>query len=314
MSFEEKYIYRIYLENKLINSHGDEFQQLFYRIMSESYNNFQKIENQGAKGDKKCDGYLKGEGIFFQVYGPKDYDSIASIQKNAIDKSENDLVKLLNNIKDGYWEKLIKYIFVFKSHRGSYPDLNKKCCELEKKYSIETAIYDIDNLLSIFTKLSVEQMASVANTYIPTPDFTKVNYDIMGKLIKHLNTIATTNNIDITKTPPDFDDKIKFNNICPFYSSNLTSASYYIDKLDDYLSSYADPDISDYLCGILKILYSDSQKEFPENSDLQFKYILDNCHSNISDSNLIKIYETNSYIIMAKYFETCDIFEEPPKK
>jgi len=280
--------------------------------MINSNSNFQKIEVQGAIGDRKCDGYIKGEGIFYQVYGPKGYNLSDTTQKSAINKFEEDLTGLLKHIESGYWEELKEYVFVIKSHRGYFPDLIEKVKDLESKFpEIKLTIYDIDSLMSVFSQLADSKISMVANTFIPNPDFDSVNYKIIGDIIKHLTVNGHSDNLDITKDPPNFSAKINFNGICNFYGSNLNIASYSLPQLDDYLSSYGDTEISDYLCSIFKELYESAKIIYPTDSNLQFKHILENCRSSNTHKDEIKVYESNSYIIMAKYFETCDIFEEP---
>ncbi|CDG02125.1 Putative Cytoplasmic protein [Clostridium chauvoei JF4335] len=283
--------------------------------MSETHDNFIKTDTQGSIGDRKCDGYLFGEGIFFQVYGPRDYSSNMTTMTEAIKKMPGDFEKLKEHIQNGYWEEIHQYIFVFKTHRGTYPDLLQVIHKLKRENpNIEfMPIYDINKLLSIFLDLSTTQMMNLTNTYIPEPNFNDIKYEVMGEIIQHLIKVGNTNNIDITKTPPNFDDKLEFNKINPFYASNLRTASYSIEALDDFLSSYEDIAISDTLCSIFKELYDQAQKKYPNDSNLQFKYILDNCHKENLNPNSLQQFETNSYVMIAKYFETCDIFEEPKK-
>lgn len=315
MSDAKKLIYKSYFENSLLKSMGDAFQQIFYNLMSEAYDNFIRTDTQGSIGDRKCDGYLLGEGVFFQVYGPKDYSSNTTTMTEALKKMPGDFEKLKEHVKNGYWEEIKKYNFVFKTHRGSYPDLLQVVHELKRNNpKIEfTPIYDINRLLSIFLSLTTEQMMNLTNIYIPEPNFNDIKYEVMGEIIKHLITVSNTNNIDVTKTPPDFEEKLKFNKINPFYANNLRIASYSIEALDDFLSSYEDVTISDTLCSIFKSLYVQALQEYPNDSNLQFKYILDNCHKENLSPIALQQFETNSYIMIAKYFETCDIFEEPKK-
>ncbi|MFL7796615.1 hypothetical protein OIM93_06840 [Clostridium chauvoei] len=86
MSDAKKLIYKSCFENILLKSMGDCFQQIFYNLMSETHDNFIKTDTQGSIGDRKCDGYLFGEGIFFQVYGPRDYSSNMTTMTEAIKK------------------------------------------------------------------------------------------------------------------------------------------------------------------------------------------------------------------------------------
>jgi len=309
---EHKYIYRKCFENLLLRSSGDEFQQLFYKLMSMKYNNFLKIEPQGSIGDRKNDGYLKGEGKFFQVYGPKEYNATESTQNTAIKKIIEDFNGLNTHVKNGFWEPIIEFIFVFNTHRGFYPGLLETIKQLETDHPhIIFSIYDIDNLLRFFDLMTIEEMQTVSSTFISEPDFSYIDYNIMGDIIKYLTLIDTSDNIDRTIIPPNFEDKIIFNNISCFFANNLKVASYKVSYLDDFLSSYQDTSISDDLCAIFKLLYEDAKKSEPSSPDLQFKYILDHCHADNTPKKQLQIIETNSYIMLAKYFETCDIFEEP---
>lgn len=276
------------------------------------YPNFEKIETQGAIGDRKNDGYRKGEGIFYQVYGPKDTSATETSLKTAIEKMPGDFDILKEHIKKGFWEPIQSYIFVFKTHRGTYPGLIEVMKQMEKNNpKITFQICDIDDLLDLFCELPEEQMEIVCDIYLPEPDFDMISYEIMGEIITYLTEIGYSHNVDMTKIPPDFEEKIIFNNISDYHAANLRVASYKIDQLDDYLASYSDNEISDNLCAIFKKLYESAKQEHPNDPTLQFQYILDSCHKPSTPKMYLQSIETNSYIIMAKYFETCDIFEEP---
>lgn len=296
----------------MLKSTGDAFQQFVYRLLNEIHPTFIKIETQGATGDRKNDGYIRGQGIFFQVYGPKDVDVNLTSQSTAIKKMADDFNILKKHVSSGYWEDIKEYIFVFKSFRGSYPDVIEQMNMLEKDNpNVTFSIYDIDELLRKFTELNIEKMSIVSDTIIPQPDFEMVSFEVMGDIISHLISVGAANNIDQTKEPPDFEKKIIFNNISSFQSQNLRVASYKIEQLDDYLSSYSDKNIADLLCSIMKKLYEDAKLLYRDNSVMQFQHILNSCHNPKIPNSYLQTIETNSYIIMAKYFETCDIFKEP---
>lgn len=312
--FGVRFIYRKIFENDILRSSGDSFQQIVYNLFQNIYEHFERIDSQGAIGDRKNDGYIRGKGIFYQVYGPKDVNINNTSLTTAITKMPGDFYLLKKHIEEGKWEPIKKYIFVFKVHRGTYPDVIEELNKLQKDNpDIEFEICDINNLIILFDSLDINKMSIVTNNHVPTPDFTMVNYEVMGEIIEYLVSQGASENIDLTKTPPDFEEKIVFNKISPYHASNLRIASYKIDQLDDYLSSYSDNKISDYLCDIFKRLYSKSKDLYKDNSVLQFQYILNSCHKPNTPKAQLQLIESNSYIIMAKYFETCDIFEEPKK-
>jgi len=181
----------------------------------------------------------------------------------------------------------------------------------ENNETFTFAICDIDHLLRLFNKLTLDKMAFVTNCYVPEPDFDIVSFQVMGEIINHLNSLGSSMNLDITKDPPDFEKKIMFNHLARIQADNLRVASYKIQELDDYLSSFEGNDTADYLCSIFKKLYSESLIQYPDNPIMQFQYILESCHLPHIDKRQLQIVETNSYVMIAKYFETCDIFEEP---
>lgn len=110
-----KFLYRKLFENKLLRSQGDSFQQIVYQLLRQKYDDFEMIETQGAIGDRKNDGYRKGKGIFYQVYGPKDISANITSLSTAIKKMPRDFNVLKSHIAKGYWEEIKTYIFVFKT-------------------------------------------------------------------------------------------------------------------------------------------------------------------------------------------------------
>lgn len=316
MSSNEDYVYYIAFKNNLLDCHGDMFQQYFYKVMATKYSNFTKIDCYGNQGDRKCDGYLRGEGIFYQVYGPKDTTSTDSkIQSYAIKKCEEDFLGLLDHVHQGKWEEIKSYIFVINNSRGHFPDLDQKLSELNNKYApIKFDIMDRDSIISIFNSVDSLNKMSICSCFAPDIDTSIINNLVISKIILYL-----TNQIPLSNPnkliAPNFKEKIIWNNINDYYASNLTTANYNVESLNEYLSSYPEP-IDDELCAIYNTLYKDAKICFPDDTNSQFQYILDKSFdkSNLSNHE-INIYISNAYILLSKYFESCDIFEEPqPEK
>ncbi|WP_142413102.1 ABC-three component system protein [Hathewaya massiliensis] len=308
----ETYFYHTIFDNQLLESYGDEFEQKFYSVMYAKYDNFIKIESQGRIGDRKCDGYIKGEGIFFQAYSPKDSrTSDASIQKYAIKKLYEDFEGLYMKTKEGYWEPITQFNFVFNNKRGNFPDLIEAIKNLEIEYpNIKFKPFDRSDLLKIFDSLDENDKMSISGAMVPEINPLLLDNNIMYKIIEHLL------NLDSSQLPqkliaPDFNEKLNFNSLCPYYTLNLSVANYSVDKLNSYLDSFSD-NIENELCEKFQKLYEKAKIEFPNNSDSQFKYILDNSfdYSQLDNANK-QLYISNCYIILSKYFESCDIFEEP---
>ncbi|WP_244832990.1 ABC-three component system protein [Clostridium sp. BJN0001] len=314
MGRAELFYYHLYFENLLLKSYGNMFQEHFYNVMNFYNPNFTKIEIQGAVGDRGCDGYLRTEGIFYQVYGPKEtVTTDSNIQKYVINKAEGDFIKLRDNINNGYWEPIKQYTFVLNNYRGIFPDLSEKLKELNVKYSpIKFDIMDRISLINIFDSLNETQKISICNCLAPEINIGIINNTIIGEIISYLTNNVRPKENNNKLIAPDFNKKLKWNNLSAYNSNALTMANYSVNKLDTYLKTYRGNNISEELCSIYSDLYKDAKQQFPNDSNAQFNYILNNSYKNdnLSPANDF-LYTTNTYIIMSKFFESCDIFEEP---
>lgn len=149
-------------KKKLQENSGEAFQSLFEELMELCYPyNFQKITPYGKDGDKGNDGYLKGEGIFFQVYGPK--TNADSNEKYILKKIDDDIEKILSS-QNIYWEKVKEWIFVYNDFaQGITPKISKKIFELSNRYGIKCNIWGINKLVNIFFNLPIRYKIKILN-------------------------------------------------------------------------------------------------------------------------------------------------------
>ncbi len=71
MNLDEKILARILFQNKIYQSDGQNFEDLFCKIMAYYNPNFRKIKPFGNIGDRKNDGYIGDIGAYYQVYAPE---------------------------------------------------------------------------------------------------------------------------------------------------------------------------------------------------------------------------------------------------
>ncbi len=313
----ENYISELLFELKLLRSYGNEFQDIFFRIMKSKHNNFRDVKPQGALGDKKCDGYLYGEGVFFQVYGPEDASSNET-QKSAISKLRGDFLGLKNHIESGFFEDIKKYYFVIntKNSRGLYLMLCEELDKLADEFThISFAPIDTDKLIEYFMDLTDNQKRKILSYYIPPISFESAKFSVLDNIVEYLSKSVNRLNFDDKLVDPDFYEKIEFNNLSTAISDSLSTANLYVFELDEYLQNHPTQVLEDTLCNIYRTLYKDAKDKYPDDSNKQFKYILTSSFDSdsISDNKIINEYVNNILIIMSKFFESCDIFEEPKK-
>ena len=107
---------------------------------------------------------------------------------------------------------------------------------------------------------------------------------------------------------PDFDDKIIFNGLSDIVKNKLVTGSYQENILVQFFN--ANPGVREILQKKFDALYSQAKDDISDDqeyfADSRFYYILEKaCHK-----NTIPI-QSSVFVLMAYYFSSCDIFEEP---
>lgn len=102
---------------KVYQSNGQSYEDLFVRIMQYSNPDFKPIKPQGAKGDRKNDGYDNKTFTYYQVYAPDDISN-PSTQKQALEKLKRDYKGL-----KAYWEIKKFYYVLNDKYQGPYVEI-----------------------------------------------------------------------------------------------------------------------------------------------------------------------------------------------
>jgi len=142
--------------DKVYRKSAAEFQSFFEEIMQKAYPNFQKIRPYGKEGDRGNDGYRPDEGIYYQVYSPRNPNEK---ETEAAQKFKNDFEKLKNN-----WDQITKIKevnFVFNDKGGGISiELEKASGDLKRdNKNIEFKIFTSHYLEQIFCTLTTDQIS-----------------------------------------------------------------------------------------------------------------------------------------------------------
>ncbi|MCU6211612.1 hypothetical protein KWH78_10850 [Morganella morganii] len=139
---------------KVHESNGTEYENLFSKVMTYYLPGFSKVKPHGNIGDRGNDGWVYGDGIYYQVYAPED---LPSNEKKSLDKMKDDFKKLYS-----YWNTIStvrKFYFVVNDkYNGTSPHLNNAIAEIKKEYNLDEAmVIDAATLEYFFSMLSNEQ-------------------------------------------------------------------------------------------------------------------------------------------------------------
>ncbi len=315
MTPQQKYFARIAFKLKVHEANGFGFEQLFAHVMQYSQHSFVKIKPYGNQGDRGNDGYVKQLGRYYQMFAPEE---AANKSQAAIAKAEQDFsTKLLPHW--GTFCEVKEYVFVFndKYHGSTYP-LEASLAAIKSTHHLQDArVFLAKDLEDAFMALTEDQIMMIVGG-IPSMDtIGGLDFSVLAEVIQHILAIPIDNPRLGKLVVPDIDEKIQFNGLQEFglWLKAKQNETY---QIDDYLvrnSDFAKAALRDHLASC----YADSLLRFPlqmggeedQFGDLRFAAIV----ATIAPTTNIPVHDRAlrdvALIIMAKYFETCDIFEEP---
>lgn len=300
----DKYIVRIMLKNKIYSSDGSAFERLFSDIMSKYNPKFEQVKPYGNVGDRKNDGFDKTMGEYYQVFAPEILEKTIA---DAVKKLDDDFKGLYN-----YWNTLcpIKtYNFVINDkYKGAPQPLHGKMLELAKAYpDICFNIITVNRLEDYFLTLSEDDMVAIVG-YLVNPTL-QLDYSALTEVLNHLmNARGHIEKSDL-RSVPDFEEKIKFNGINLQVASLIRSASYQVGNLEQYFKRNSE------------FTRTEIQKRITD-CYLNAQSAIDSSAEDYADSVVLRMVEdicpagalaakNAALILIAYYFESCDIFERP---
>lgn len=296
MTRDEKHISRILFKNKIHEADGQKFEDLFSAIMNYKEPEFTQIKPWGNIGDRKNDGYIKSKGIYFQVHAPED-----------IRKSYPDVIKKIQKDFSGLqsqWSNIQEFYYVVNDkYNGVNADSEKLLETIKLSNSLNECQFvvakDLENMLY---NLADDQILTIAG-HIPDPaNLPSLDYSILNEILKHLRSKSLNNGIEKIVVP-DWDEKIKFNNLTSNESVRLTNGYFQLGTLSDYLKNNSDFTAQELQTKISG-MYQELAKAY-SGSELFWELVNEISPRSSSE------YQASSIVIMSMYFETCDIFEEP---
>ncbi len=111
--------------------------------------------------------------------------------------------------------------------------------QIKKNYKLEDAeiliAKDLENIL--FEELEDDEIISIIGI-LPNLDYIKrIDYSILNEVIDHIMSLPLDISMDDKITVPDWEEKIKYNNLSEGVKKYLDSASIQLVSLDEYLSN-----------------------------------------------------------------------------
>lgn len=300
MNVQERYIARIQFQNKIYKADGQAFEDIFTATMNYSCEGFQSIKPWGNIGDRKNDGYIKSEGTYYQVYAPED---ITKSYVDFVKKIKTDFLGLIEQ-----WSPVNNFYFVVNDkYKGVNADCEQIIQELKETHKLnDSKILTAKDLENIVFSLEEDQIFTIVGNLPDPSNLKNVDYSILNEVISYIMELPIDNNKEYSITLPDLDEKIQFNGLSDVTANYLYKGLLKVVYLEEYLSNNSNF-VADSLRDKLNDIYLQEKEKY--SKDELFWTIVNRLSPKVQ-----QVYQTTVIIIMAKYFESCDIFEEPIKE
>jgi len=301
-AFFHNVIFRI----KLHESNGQSFQDVFNQLMSFVYDSYVAVTPWGKLGDRGNDGYVATEQRYFQLFSPVTTFKPADIL-TACKKAETDFGKLLaanTNLK--------RYHFVLNDKFRGLPEpltpvhdaILANHPQLDQCYPIGA-----QHLFARFIALPVNAQESIIGG-VPSTVPTNLDLSNLGNLLNDLANNADELVIGGIKPPASFEVKAVFNGLSDDAKEALlryARKSHVVDKFLDARDVWWRQTVAEDIRNRYLALPTDL------SGDEKLLLLVDALIPAVARSHphTLKAYRESSFLVIAKYFETCDVFENP---
>lgn len=282
------------------------FEDFFCEIMKAENDNFQKVKASGQRGDDSCDGFNSTTGVYYLCYAPEDIKKKVT-QKNAITKISNDINGIISK-----WDniKSIKYVINDK-FSGLSPDIYKLIFDLNSTINVDIELLSMEKLRDICLSLKEIDKQRILG-YCPDFDNSRItiDFDTISKIVQYLEKNPLLDSDSDNLVVPDFTEKIEFNKLSQGIAAQLNSAKLYISKVDEFFDSFPSYD-KERLRNYIRQIYNKAKNEVSNLDSNYSDRIFINILKNIAYDHSSKTVIDNAIVIIATFFESCDVFEEP---
>ncbi len=174
------------------------------------------------------------------------------------------------------------------------------------------------DLEDVFFDLPEDKIIAVIGNPPNPAEINVLSFDIVHEVVRHIVEAGGTRSLDKSLVAPDFDGKINFNTL-NVTGHMLRDAAYRRGSLEDYFranSNFTRQQVRDRLRDIYDRSKSISVVAVPAEAtlaDCQLFYILNEITPSLpyQNSRLTAELQNAALVVMAYFFETCDIFEDP---
>lgn len=292
----EHAFYEVKFENAFLKAKGEAFQTFFNDLMGRAYkSDFMPCRPWGNRGDRKNDGFLKSTKRLFQVYAPNEMT-----EKDAIDKIDEDF----EGAKNFWGEHFDKWAFVHNAYNGIPPHVQKRMLELEEENpGIKLDPWGLEELRDVFRQLQREDLESWFGFAPNVQTKVKLGFEDVRVVLEAIGSKKLDSGTPVREVPPG---KIEANQLSDAISALLKEGMTKASLVDDFFSKWHDPTFGERIATAFRDKYAILRETLTPNEIFcEFQAWVGGPERGTAEHEMAVL------TVLAYYFESCDIFEEP---
>lgn len=282
---------------------GELFEKYVTEVLKRFHTDFLNPSPMGTHGDGGCDGVAEHGSILYACYGQR---ATTDIDRKTRDKLESDFARAIAN-----WSGFSTWRFVTNASCG--PMTTKSVVALQQQHAqgtqrpISIEIWDVDELWwKAVDKLKPSQIDQV----IPgVPHAQDVELEDLVQLIQRLETMDRVVPDRVESIRPVPLTKMDFNNLPKTTRAEFNEGRMLSTRIDDWFSEQADPELRDEKARRFRAIYQEAR-----HATRDVREIVRRIYGALGgqDFDLSTKRANAVYAVTAYFFDSCDIFEEPP--
>ncbi|GIH62230.1 ABC-three component system protein [Microbispora siamensis] len=300
MRFEQRMFARLKFLEKLAELSENAFENFFQDLMCALYPDFVDVRTHGNLGDLGADGLTLHDRQLYACYAPSTFDA------SAIElKFKSDLQKAINK-RSGQFDT---FVFVHNDMRGTHPEIAAMLAEAQRAHKpLNIEIMGRRRLWQKIMKLDLAEVEDLLGCPIPITDsIYGIGMEDLEPLLDHLKT-ATVSPDPLHRIPQVSEEKLDYNELDGDSRESLVKAMKSTHLIDEYYDLRIMEIQRKEVAEGFRIYYQQVREAWTAAEDILWQlemYVLGNMRHDPRTHRAAQV-------ILAYFFERCDIFEQPP--
>jgi len=296
--------YRLHAYNVYLEKKRTEFQNWFVDLMNRRYpKSFIKVRL--TEGDGKLDGYRLGDSTVFAVYAPRENTRKIS---ETIKKIQSDFDGAKNTLSEDGLE-LTKWIFVSNDQDGIPKEITTQIARIENEHS--NCVVEYWDFEAIWNEIKELDEIHLIELFGNAPSITQIDslqFQSLHAVISFIQGQPVPLNPPLD--PPDV-NKLEYNSLSDVIMDYLRVGRRKEKLVDQYFDLNQKLNLGEKIAQAFRKKYATlKNSKIDLSADTIFQELW-----NFAGGGQLKSLENSAAVlaILSYFFESCDIFENPPQ-